>query len=166
MPTISSSHAEVLLVAVALTVACGSSGRNDVAPEAPRPLTASAVVDVKPPGPPSSADGPVEVAEATIHRATADPDLLKRFGRDPGRPDELLLIDVRTKRPLGDLSRSALPVILLNGRPILNTIALDQTRLVALIRAGEVRRAEATVAVDRLGDSTARSPTHVVVQVP
>jgi hypothetical protein len=166
MSMMSSFHVEALLLGMALATGCATAERFVVAPEAPRTPSQAIASDAKPPGRPSPSDAPVEVAEASIRSATAEPQLLQRFGTLPARPEDLLIVDVRTQQPLGDLARSALPVILLNERSLLNTIALDQTRLAALVPVTELGRGEAAVAVTRLGDTTATSRKRFVVRIP
>jgi len=163
MWTTSSFRADALVVGMALTAACTTAA---VAPEAPRAPVRSVMAEGKPAGPRSPLEGPLEVGAASIRPAAAEPALLQRFGQLPYRSEDLLVVDVQIQRPLGDLARSALPVILLNERPILSTIVVDQTRLLAVVRVTEVPRGEVVVAVTRLGDSTVRSRNRFVVQVP
>lgn len=163
MWTTSSFRADALVVGIVLTAACTTA---PVAPEAPRAPLRTAMAEGPPAGRPSTVEGPVEVDAASIRPAASEPGLLQRFGRLSSRPEDLLVVDVRTQRPLGDLARSAQPVIVLNERPLLSTIVVDQTRLIAVVPIHEVHRGDVVVAVTRLGDSTVTSQKRFVVRVP
>jgi hypothetical protein len=78
-------------------------------------------------------------------RKLADPQFLKEA-------DEPLSVEVKTQASLGNLARSSLPVIVVNGRKLLNTRAIDDYTLVAFLPNLQMLKDSNTVAVVWLGD--------------
>lgn len=70
---------------------------------------------------------------------------------------EPLSIEVKTVNPLGNLSRSSLPVIVLNGEKLPGTRATNQTTLVAFLPDRSMLKDSNTIAVVWLGDERTRT---------
>jgi hypothetical protein len=140
-----------LLAASLLLAACTMHRAPLIAPEAPRER--ATLVEAPSGGVASrpTAVEPAEIASAEIRRAADDPKLLAILSRGVKRAAAMFIIDVRTDRPLGDLQRSALPVIVLNGQPLTNTYAIDVQHLAALVPPDRLR-SENSIAVEFLGD--------------
>jgi hypothetical protein len=112
-------------------------------------------------------DQHIEVVSATIRRASVDPELVRQLMPVGNVDPNALIIDVRTDRPFGDPHRDALMVIVLNGRPLTQTVAVGEQRLAALISPQDVVRGRNTVIVTRLGDREATTSRRTfVVEVP
>jgi hypothetical protein len=122
---------------------------QDIAPDAPRPARAA----VKPPksSVQSSPSGPVELRSVTVRRLDAKHEKLAgpEFLRTATEPLE---IEVRTQRPLGNLTRTSSPVIVLNGKQLSETIPLPPDRLVAFLPDRKMIRTSNSVRVEWLGD--------------
>jgi hypothetical protein len=67
------------------------------------------------------------------------------------RASDPLVIEVRTQEPLGDLTRTSSPVIVLNGETLSETIPLAPNRLVAYLPDRKSIRKTNSVAVAWLG---------------
>ena len=166
MSTTSNSRGDRPALALALLLlvlaGCASAGSNTVAPEGPRQgprVKPDPRVDA-----PVTRDQHVEIESATVRRAGEDPALMERMNlRDSG----LMLIDVRTEQPLGNLGRSASPVIVLDGVPLTDTFPIDPRRLVAPVEGRSLRSGEHILAVTWLGaESTTTSRKRYVLRVP
>ena len=164
MWTTSNSHAERIASAMALfLVAACAATQQSIAPDAPRegPRMVS-----RPPIGGEPRDLHIEVTSATIRRAADDPELLRQLV--PGDVDVAgaFIIDARIDRPFGDPHRDALIAIVLNGRPLTQTVAITEQRLAALITARDLApRRSNTVAVTVLGDRT-RTTSRKTIEVP
>lgn len=165
MSTTSNSRGDRPALALALLLllaACASTSSNAVAPEGPRQgpqVQPDRRVDA-----PVPRDQHVEIASASIRRAGEEPALMERMNlRDSG----VMLIDVRTEQSLGNIGRSASPVIVLDGEPLLDTFPIDQRRLVAPVEGRSLRSGEHILAVTWLGaESTTTSRKRYVLRVP
>lgn len=165
MSTTSNSRGDRPALALALLLllaGCASTSSNAVAPEGPRQgprVQPDRRVDGA-----VTRDQRVEIESASLRRAGDDPAMMERMNlRDSG----MMLIDVRTEKPLGNLGRSASPVIVLDGEPLLDTFPIDQRRLVAPVGGRSLRSGEHTVAVTWLGaESTTTSRKRYVLRVP
>jgi hypothetical protein len=164
MSTTSSSRADRVSLALVLLLAAACATTQAVAPEGPRQGR-----HVKPDRPPATGtrDERVEVESVTIHRASEQPELMRRLGNLPIDAPETVLIDVRTAQPLGDTSRSASPVIVLDGQTLNDTYPIDQRRLVAAIPARSLRAGEHSIVITWLGaEATTTSRRAFVFRVP
>jgi len=157
--TLSSRVERFTIAVIVATIPC--AGAKGVSPEAPRDAPESAVLR------PLAQQLPLlparlEIESAVVHRAAQVPELVDLAGR-PSTPIEgFVVIEVRTEQPLGDVARSALPVIILNGTPLVEARAVDQQRLVALVPAAKVRERN-TVAATCLGAEQTRSSSKPIV---
>ncbi len=153
-----------LALALLFSWTCASSS-IPVAPDAPREGPRQAAVPPRVSGTPR--DQHIEVVSATIRRAADDPELLRQLAPQGNVDPNALIVDVRTDRPFGDPHRDALMVIVLNGRPLTQTIPLGQQRLAALISPQDLAPRRNVVIVTRLGDRSATtSRKEFVVEVP
>jgi hypothetical protein len=143
------SAAFALLVAFATQPERGVASAQEVAPDAPRPA--------RPPGKPPSAlagRGPqlkrVELRSLTVGRPNGR--MAQLAGKDfMGKATNPLVIEVRTQDPLGDLTRTSSPVIVLNGETLSETIPLKPNRLIAFIPDRRKIKDTNTVVVEWLG---------------
>ena len=71
--------------------------------------------------------------------------------------EEPYYVEVQTQASLGNLARSSLPVILLNGEKLLNTRATGERTLVAFLPNLRMLRDPNTVAVVWLGDEQTKT---------
>lgn len=158
MSTTSSSRADRLPLALALLLAAACTTTADIAPEGPRQgpriQPEKRVTD-------QSRDERIEVESVQIHRASEQPELMRRIGNVAIDRAEMMLLDVRTAQPLGDVSRSASPVIVLDGQPLGDTYPIDQRRLVAPVAARALRQGEHSIVITWVGaeeTTTSRRP--------
>ena len=168
MSTTSNSRADLRSAAAALLLlaACATT-RPAVEPDAPRPALAAAAtkpprVSTTPNGPDS--DAPIEVVSATVRPAREVPEVLARLRRSDDDTARLAVIDVTTSVDVMD-HRTAYPVVVLNGRPLTDTLTLGPRRLAALVETSALR-GESSVAVTMLGNPTRMSRRAVGVRAP
>jgi hypothetical protein len=123
---------------------------QEVAPDAPRPARASnRVVSNTKPRPRQAK--PVELSTVSIRRL--DERMSKMAGADfVKRATAPLVIEVRTQEPLGDLTRTSSPVIVLNGEVLSETIPLSTDRLIAFLPDRKFIRETNTITVVWLGN--------------
>ena len=137
----------VLVPVLLLTPAVVSA--QDVAPDSPRPARQI----TKPPRPSviQETSASVELRSVTVRkpnasqRKLADQDFLRRAA-------EPLVIEVRTAKPLGSLTRTSSPGIVLNGKQLSETIPVAADRLIAFLPDQKLIRGRNTVVVEWLGD--------------
>jgi hypothetical protein len=147
------------LSGLALATQTRSQGSSSqIAPDAPRPAR---------PTPPRPGKGegkastqilrtPVELTTVSVRRLDAD--LKKMAGQEfLSKAEEPLAIDVHTARPLGNTQRSSAPVIVLNGKNLLNTRAVGQQTLVAFLPDRKVLKQTNTIEVVWLGNEQTRT---------
>jgi len=168
MSTTSNSRADLrsAAAAVLLLAACATT-RPAADPEAPRPaLAAPAAKPARAAATPSrsDADAPIEVDSAIVRPALQVPEVLERLRRSREDASRLSVIDVTTSVDVME-PRSAYPVIVLNGRPLTDTLMLGPRRLAALV-ATDALRGESSVAVTMLGDPSRTSRRAVTLRAP
>lgn len=164
MSTMSNSRVDRRALALVLLL-CSACATAPVAPDAPRMRKVSAPERTPPAVSPR--DERVEIESAVVRRASEHPELLQGLTLDPSRAADLLLIDVRTEQPLGDIQRSASPVIVLDGEPLLDTKPVDIRRLVAAVSAERLRASEHTLAITWLGaEATTTSRKSYILRMP
>ena len=101
---------------------------QEIAPDAPRPARSSKV----PLATRRSQPERVEIKSVTVGRLGGP--MTKLAGNDFMRSaTDPLVIEVRTQGPLGDLTRTSSPVIVLNGETLSETIPLTPNRLIAFL---------------------------------
>ncbi len=151
----SNSHAEchvrfgLRIFLTLLLFAIPASGQQ-VAPDSPRPAR-QAPQTTRPSVVQSDKVQTVELRSVTVRSPTAEQRKLasEDFWKSA---DEPLLIEVRTLAPLGDLTRTSSPVIVLNGKQLSETIPFGRDRLIAFLPDRKLIRRTNTVAVEWLGD--------------
>lgn len=135
---------------ILLLLTSATNKAQDLAPDSPRPARPvvkptrpSVVQDVRSPS--------VELRSVTVRRPSANQRKLagENFLRTATEP---LVIEVRTMRPLGNLTRTSSPVIVLNGKQLSETIPVAADRLVAFLPDRKMIRRTNTVVVEWLGD--------------
>lgn len=157
MSTTSNSRAERLGVATVLflcacAIACTTAS---VAPEAPQKRVSA--LPTRPPVAGRPTDEHVEVASASGRSPRQAPELMKLFGERRAGPDDVLIV-VTIQGSLGDLYRNAVPVIILNDEALVDTVVVDQRRLVAIVSRRQLRGEQNTIEFAWLGaEETTRS---------
>lgn len=168
MSTTSNSRADLRsAVAAVLFLAACATTQPVADPEAPRPALAAPAT--KPPRVITTpdrpdADSPIEVDSAIVRRAAEVPEVLARLRRSDEDASRLAVIDVTTSVNVME-QRSAYPVIVLNGRPLTDTLTLGPRRLAALVERDALRR-ESSVAVTMIGDPSRTSRRSVTLRTP
>jgi hypothetical protein len=121
---------------------------QEAAPDAPRPARPARVSSTPSKG--SVPRKPVEIRSVKVSRVNATTAKLagEEFLR---RASDPLVIEVRTQEPLGDLTRTSSPVIVLNGETLSETIPLAPNRLMAYLPDRKNIRRTNSVAVAWLG---------------
>jgi hypothetical protein len=121
---------------------------QETAPDAPRPARSSKVQPTTPGR--RSQPKTVEIKSVTVGRL--DGSTTKLAGVDFMRSaTDPLVIEVRTEGPLGDLTRTSSPVIVLNGETLSETIPLMPNRLIAFLPNRRFIKDTNTVVVVWLG---------------
>jgi hypothetical protein len=166
MSTTSNSRADLRLAAAAMLLLAACATTPPAAdPEAPRPALAATAQQPRPVATaPSDSDAPIEVDSATVRPAAQVPEVLARMRRSTDDASRLVVIDVTTSVDVVD-QRSAYPVIVLDGRPLVDTLTLGPRRLAALVETNTLGR-ESSVAVTMIGDPTRASRRAVALRVP
>jgi hypothetical protein len=149
------------IVGVLLLAARGTAFAQQAAPDMPRPALPQAA-KVKP-GFTEGYRAPVELESVQVRKVNEERAKLagKEFMQRASNP---LYLEVRTRAPLGNLERSAAPVILLNNEPLLNTRPVGQNRLIAFLPNSEKLKETNSVAVVWLGDRHTRSKRPLTFQ--
>lgn len=167
MSTTSNSRADLRFAALLILAACATS-QPVMDPEGPSPAAVGSPATKPPRVTPSpdapDPDAPIELVSAQIHRAADVPELLARLRRDVADVSRLAVIDVRT----GDLGmdlRDAYPAIVLNGRTLTDTRAVEARRLAAVVEV-DALRGENVIAVTMIGDRGRTSRRTVTVRAP
>ncbi len=143
--------------ALASFAAARQAPAPQVAPDSPRPARARPVTGGRGEGVSGTRVRPtVELKTVIVRRIDeemgklAGPQFLKAA-------EEPYYIEVQTQASLGNLARSSLPVILLNGEKLLNTRATGDRTLVAFLPNLKMLRDANTVAVVWLGDEQTKT---------
>lgn len=152
--------------AVVLLGACAAT-RPAPDPEAPRPALAAPAT--KPPRVVATptrpdVDAPIEIESATVRPPREVPEVLERLQRSAEDASRLVVIDVTTSVDIME-QRTAYPVIVLNGRPLIDTITLGPRRLAALIETDALRR-DSSITITMIGDPTRASRRAVPLRAP
>src|SRR5690349_1460520 len=168
MSTTSNSRADLRSAAAVLLLLTACETTEPAAdPEAPQPALAAAANKptraIATPDRPDL-DAPIEVDNATVRPATEMPEVLERLRRSRDDASRLAVIDVTTSVDVMD-QRSAYPIIVLNGRPLNDTLTLGPRRLAALVEA-EALRGESSVSVTMIGDPSRTSRRAVALRLP
>lgn len=168
MSTTSNSRADLrsAAAAVLLLAACATT-QPAADPEAPRPALAAPATKpprvVATPNRPDF-DAPIEVDSATVRPAVQVPEVLARLRRSGEDTSRLAVIDVTTSVDVME-ARTAYPVIVLNGRQLVDTLTLGPRRLAALVET-DALRGESSVAVTMIGDPSRTSRRAVALRAP
>ena len=123
---------------------------QEVAPDAPRPARPAQRVSTTTKNLYKQART-VELRTASIRRL--DERMSKMAGADfLKRASSPLVIEVQTQEPLGDLTRTSSPVIVLNGEVLSETVPLAPNRLIAFLPDRKFITEVNTIAVVWLGN--------------
>ena len=136
-----------VVLACSLYLTSGLAAPQDVAPDAPRPARPTKASST---GGRYSLPKPLEIRSVRVARVDQRTAKLAgdEFMRKATQP---LVIEVRTVQPLGDLTRTSSPVIVLNGEVLSETIPLVPNRLVAFLPDRRTLKETNSVTLVRLG---------------
>ena len=142
-------HRGIWIVVVSFLLISAEAFTQDIAPDAPRPARPA----VKPPKPSvqGSPSRTVELRSVVVRRLDAKDKKVAgpEFLRTANEP---LVIEVRTLGPLGNLTRTSSPVIVLNGKQLSETIPIPPNILRAFLSDRKLIRTSNSVRVEWLGD--------------
>lgn len=155
MSMTSSSRADRATGAIALLLIAGLVGcatAPSIAPEAPRPARAVAIAPAPTGAEQVRGRQPVTLDSVAVREVPRDEAVRFMGERFAAAARQPLVVEVRTAAPLGDLTRTSSPVIVLNGDVQPETIARPPDRLLAYLPDGAKLRPVNTVEVVWLGD--------------